>query len=343
MAAPSLATVVVAYDSATELPATLAALRAQMQDGDELVVVDNACSDDSAAVARAAGADVIAMGRNAGFAGGCRAGADATGAPLLFFLNPDCVVEPGALAALRAAAAERPRWGAWQALVTLPGGEQVNTSGGITHWLGMGWAGQVGAPVASIDGGLREVSFASGAALVVRREAWEEADGFDAEYFMYGEDLDLSLRLRLAGWGVGLVPAAHVEHAYDFSKGAYKWFLLERNRWWTVLGAYPAPLLVALLPALLAAEVALLAVAARGGWLREKLRAQAAVLRSLPWTLRRRRRVQSTRRASVGTFMGGLSAALDSPFLGPVAEVRPLRALQSGYWSLIRAAIGGRA
>ena len=336
---PSLATVIVAYESSAELPETLAALRAQLQQGDELMVVDNASTDDSAAVARAAGATVIELERNVGFAGGCRAGADATSAALLFFCNPDCVAEPGALEALRAAAALQPGWGAWQALVTLPGGREVNTSGGVTHWLGMGWAGQVGAAVTAVGEELREVSFASGAALVVRREAWEAVDGFDPEYFMYGEDLDLSLRLRLAGYGVGIVPAARVEHAYDFEKGAYKWFLLERNRWWTVLGAYPTPLLVTLLPALLAAELALLVVAARGGWLKEKLRAQAAVLRSLPWALRRRARVQAQRRAPLRDFAGGLSATLDSPFLGPVAELAPVRGLQALYWKLVRRAV----
>ena len=121
---------------------------------------------------------------------------------------------------------------------------------------------------------------------------------------MYGEDVDLSLRLRLAGWGVGVVPAARVEHAYEFAKGAYKWFYLERNRWWTVLGAYPGALLWRVLPALLALELALLPVAAVGGWLPAKLRAQAAVLRSLGWALRRRRRVQATRRVSRGGVRG---------------------------------------
>jgi hypothetical protein len=86
----------------------------------------------------------------------------------------------------------------------------------------------------------------------------------------------------------------------------------------------------------------LLAVAARGGWLREKLRAQAAVLRSLPWALRRRRRVQSTRReGGAQAFVGALSPALDSPFLGPVAELAPLRALQAGYWAIARRTVGG--
>src|SRR4051794_33181304 len=224
-----MATVIVAYDSESELPETLAALRAQIAPGDELVVVDNASSDRSAAVARAAGARVIPLERNVGFAGGCRAGADATGAPLLFFCNPDAQPAAGALDALRAAAAAEPSWGAWQALVTLPGGREVNTSGGVTHWLGLGWAGEHGRLVSDVDAALREVSFASGAALAVRRDAWEAVGGFDDAYFMYGEDVDLSLRLRLAGWGVGITPAARVEHAYDFAKGSYKWFLLERN------------------------------------------------------------------------------------------------------------------
>jgi GT2 family glycosyltransferase len=336
-----VAAVVVAYNSAAELPDTLAALRAQLVPGDELVVVDNASADDSAAVAAAAGARVLAGGANRGFAGGCVAAVEATTAPLLFFCNPDARLAPGALDALRAAADEHPGWGAWQALVTLTGAREVNTAGGVTHWLGMGWAGGYGRGVAGVGREPREVSFASGAALFARREAWDAVGGFTPEYFMYGEDLDFSLRLRLAGWGVGIVPAARVEHAYHFGKGAYKWFLLERNRWWTVLGAYPAALLWTLLPALLAAEPALLAVAAHGGWLREKLRAQAAVLRTLPWALRRRRRVQATRRVSALAFAAGLSATLDSPFLGPAARARPLRAFQAGYWRSVRWALGG--
>src|SRR4051794_1129303 len=96
-----MATVVVAYNSEAELPSTLAALRAQLEPGDELVVVDNASCDGSIQAAKAAGARVIAMGRNAGFAAGCRAGGEGTHAPLLFFCNPDALPAPDALAALR--------------------------------------------------------------------------------------------------------------------------------------------------------------------------------------------------------------------------------------------------
>jgi len=331
----AFAIVIVTYDSASHLPATLEALSPQLGPDDELHVVDCGSRDDPAAVVarHAPGAVFTPLGANLGFAGGACAGARASGTPLLLFLNPDCVVQPGALEALRAAAGARPGWGAWQALVTLPGGGTINTSGGVTHWLGFGWTGEYEAPAPPLDAPLREVSFASGAALVVRREAWDAVGGFEPSYFMYAEDVDLALRLRLAGWGVGVVPAARVEHHYDFAKGDYKWFLLERNRWWTVLAAYPAALLLALLPALLGAELLLLAVAAHGGWLRAKLRAQAAVLRTLPWSLARRRRVQATRRVSARVFAASLTDRLDSPFLGPAAEAPAARTLQSAYWA----------
>jgi GT2 family glycosyltransferase len=176
------------------------------------VVVDCASRDDTSAVARALLGErgtVIEPGENLGFAGGCNAGAGATSAPLLVLLNPDAVPEPGFLDALRGAAGAHPRWGAWQALVSLPGRMEVNTDGNVVHWLGIGWAGRLHEPAAAARArGDQEVGFPSGAAMAVRREAWDAVGGFDARYFMYGEDLDLGLRLRLAGWGSGVAPAA---------------------------------------------------------------------------------------------------------------------------------------
>ncbi len=181
-----------------------------------------------------------------------------------------------------------------------------------------------------------EVGFVSGAAMVVRRTAWDEAGGFDARYFMYGEDVDLSLRLRLAGLPIGIAPSARVEHDYEFSKNERKWFLLERNRWWTILITYPGSLLVLLAPALAAAELALLAVAAQGGWLRAKLRANGSVLRQLPLILRRRREVQRTRAVDALAFAKGLSGDVESPYLGPAARQPVLVAAQRAYWRAVR-------
>jgi GT2 family glycosyltransferase len=344
-APPRISAAIVTYDSAGHLAGTLGALLPQLEPGDELVVVDNASSDATASEVRrlAPAARLIALQENVGFAAGANAAARAASAELLLLLNPDARPAPGCLAALRRAALDRPGWGAWQALVTLPGGELVNTSGGVVHFLGMGWAGRCGEPVAAAPGGYAEVGFASGAALAVRRPAWLDAGGFDERYFMYGEDLDLALRLRLAGWGVGIAPAARVDHEYEFEKGGRKWYLLERNRWWTVLSDYPAPLLALLAPALLLAELGLVAVAARDGRLRSKLRALAAVVRELPQILERRRRVQSGARAGAAELARSLSADLDSPYLGLAGRLAPLVAAQRAYWRAVLWALGARS
>jgi N-acetylglucosaminyl-diphospho-decaprenol L-rhamnosyltransferase len=335
---PAVAVVVVTFRSAAVVGSTLAAVTQQLRHDDELIVVDNGSGDGSAEAARAAapGARVLENGRNLGFAGGCNLGATASSAPLLLFLNPDARPAPACIDGLRAIATQRPDWGAWQALVTLPGGEAINTSGGVTHFLGVGWAGRCGQPLAAAPRAPLEVSFASGAALMVRREAWERTGGFDERYFMYGEDVDLSLRLWLAGYGVGVAPAARIEHEYEFEKGPFKWLLLERNRWWTLLSDYPALLLALLAPALLAFELLLLAAAVRGGWLRQKLRAQLAVARGLPEILARRRSVQASRVMSTADFARRLSADLDSPYLGAAARAWPLVALQRAYWAGVR-------
>ena len=338
----ALAVVVVCHDNAGEVGATLTALAAQLRPGDEVVVIDNASRDGTSDVVRAAApqATVVESKENLGFAGGCHVGARATRAPLVLFLNPDAVPAPRCLAALRACATERPGWGAWQALVTMADGDLVNTAGNVVHYLGFGWAGDCGRPVADVDLQPHEVGFCSGAALVVRREAWDAVGGFDERYFMYGEDLDISLRLRLAGWGVGIAPAARVAHDYEFSKGDYKWFYLERNRWWTLVGDYPTRLLALVAPGLLAFEVALLVAAWRGGWLRAKLRAQAAVLRAGPAMLRRRRVVQATGRIEPRAFAAPLAASLDSPYLEGAARVPGVNAVQRLYWRAVRAALG---
>jgi hypothetical protein len=173
----------------------------------------------------------------------------------------------------------------------------------------------------------------------VPRAAWQRSGGFAAAYFMYHEDVELSLRLRLAGGRLGVEPAAAVDHDYEFAKGPDKWRLLERNRWATVVRTYPGPVLAAVAPALLATEVALLAAAATGGWLPQKLAAAGETVRALPRLLRERRAVQASRAISSSEFAAWLTPDLDSPFLGRAGRVRLLRGALRVYWRLATAVL----
>jgi GT2 family glycosyltransferase len=342
---PSLSVVVVTYESAAAVSAALPALVAQLRPDDELLIVDNGSTDDTVARVRALapGATVLEPGANTGFAAGANAGARAARGDLLLFLNPDATPAPGFADAIRAPLADGRGWDAWMGLVTAEHGRVVNTNGGVVHFTGVAWAGEAGRPSPGSATSPREVGFASGACLAVPRAAWERLGGFPEDYFMYHEDVDLSLRIRLAGGRVGIEPAAAVDHDYAFGKGAAKWRRLERNRWATILRCYPGPLLALLAPALLATEAALLVAAAAGGWLPQKLRAGAETLAALPRLRRERRAVQATRRVSAAEFAAWLCAELDSPFLGAAGRSGVLRACLRAYWAGVRGLLRRRA
>jgi len=337
----ALSVVVVTYNSRAAVSATLPPLCGQFGPDDELVVVDNGSIDGTPAAVRALApaAKVVEHGHNAGFAGGAAVGARAARGDLLVFLNPDAAPGPGFLEAIRRPAGDGRGWAAWMGLVTADAGRSVNTSGGVIHFTGIAWAGETGTSVAGTRRGPREVAFLSGACLAIARTTWERHGGFDESFFMYQEDVDLSLRLRLAGGRLGIEPAAVVDHDYAFAKGPEKWRLLERNRWATILRCYPGPVLLAVAPALAATEVALLAVAAAGGWLPQKLAATAGTLRALPRLRRERRAVQATRAISCTEFMAWLTPDLDSPFLGRARRLRPLRWALRAYWRLAVGAV----
>jgi GT2 family glycosyltransferase len=338
-----LSVVVVAHNSAETLGRMLPRLLPELdRDGDEVIVVDNDSGDGTAGVVRSLAPDirVIETGANLGFAAGANAGAQAATGDLLVLLNPDAAPLPGFGEAIRRPLFDGRGWDAWMGLVTMDGGRRVNTAGGVVHFTGIAWAGQVGRPVDEVAGDAREVTLASGACLAMPLAKWRELGGMPPEYFLYHEDVDLALRLRLEGGRIGLEPSARVDHDYVFHKGGYKWRMLERNRWAAIVRTYPGPLLVLLLPALLATELALVVVAIRGGWAGEKLRGATEAIRWLPRLIPERRAIQARRTISSAAFAMWLTPDLDSPYLGVASESRPLRALLRGYWRLVTAILG---
>ena len=306
-----------------------------------VIVVDNDSRDDSAAVAAALapGARILAMGRNVGFAAGCNAGAKAARGDLLVVLNPDAAPLPGFGEAIRRPWVEGRGWAAWQALVAEEGATRVNSWGNPVHFTGIVWAGGHGRPIAEAPGAGEVVSL-SGACLAIPLATWRESGGFPERFFLYHEDVDLSLRLRLRGDSLGIEPSAVVAHDYEFGARDQKWRWLERNRLAFLIRVYPAPLLIALAPALLATELALLVASSSAGWGGQKLTANLEALRWLPRLLRERRQIQRARAVSSAEFASWLTPDLDSPFISPLARSLPARLLLWSYWRLVRTLLG---
>ncbi|MFN8103681.1 MAG: glycosyltransferase family 2 protein [Acidimicrobiia bacterium] len=228
--AADVAVVVVAHNSAADLPACLASAHAE--GADEVVVVDNASGDASAAVARDQGARVLVNSDNVGFASAVNAGVAATAAPIVFLLNPDAVLHPGALKQVAARLGSEQGIGAVGPRVEHPDGTLQASCrafpsvfvGAVHGFLGLFWSDNPLSRRYTLAGWdhatERDVDWVSGCAVAISRDAFTSVDGFDPAYFMYVEDVDFCWRLHRHGWRVVYDPAAVVTHAIGTSSGS---------------------------------------------------------------------------------------------------------------------------
>jgi len=222
-----VAIAVVSWNTADLLDRCLASLRGEHEAGRaEVWVVDNASADGSAALVaeRHRWAHLDAATENLGFGPAVNRVAARTVTPFLVAANADVALSPGALPALLAAAAEHPRAGALAPRLIIAGGATQHSvhpfptvRTGLLLSTGLAQRHAVARRL-PLEGHwdpevAREVDWAHGALLLVRRAAWDAVGGFDPEQWLYAEDLDLAWRLRRAGWTTRYVPGARVEHA----------------------------------------------------------------------------------------------------------------------------------
>jgi GT2 family glycosyltransferase len=185
----------------------------------EVVIVDNASTDGSLAAVRARHPDVRVLENteNVGFAAGATQGAAAAGGDVLVFLNPDARLLPGALTALVDALVhtpgagiaggglvdERGRWEPAHARFDPVAHLVFDTTPGrlASRWRHRPWV----------------VDWVYGTFMAVRRDVFRQLGGFDARYFVYGEDMDLCHRAARLGTRTIHVPAARAVHGRNVS------------------------------------------------------------------------------------------------------------------------------
>jgi GT2 family glycosyltransferase len=334
MAEVLVSVLVLAFGAEPYLDECVGAALTYTDDRVEVIVIDNG----SAAAATLRDHPRLRVGRpgkNLGFAGGCNHGARLARGRTLVFLNSDAIVEPDAITRL-VEVAEQEGVGLASGDIRLAADPSaMNTAGNPVHYLGVVWAGSYGEPAAQHDR-RADITSASGAFMAITREKWQQLGGFDETYFAYHEDTELSLRCWLRGWRVVFVPGATVRHHYEFSRNPAKQYLLERNRWITVLTVYPTSTLVRVLPALLAFDAAVFVAALLQGWAGAKARAWMWLIANRRAIATRRREIQAESTASAREF-----AALLADRIEPAMIERPpgLGVLNSGlaaYWRIAR-------
>lgn len=298
---------IVNYNGLRHLERTLPAVVALADEFAEILLIDNASTDGSVAFVEAGFPTVriVRLDRNDGPGAARNAGLAAARTELVLFVDNDVVPEPGCARKLAQALAANPR-----AAVAAPRilyahkPDIVQYDGADNHYLGLMILHHQDMPRCEAECEVRAVDGVVSAAFMVARSRLH-GEGFDPSFFIYVEDHDFGLRLRLLGAEILSVPDALCLHG-DGSEGlsvravgSYtrrRAYLLIRNRWLLILKNYDARSLLVLAPALCAFELAQLAIAAKKGWLGEWWSALRWIVSHRGEVLAERRRIQAKRR-----------------------------------------------
>lgn len=209
--------IVVTWNSAPHLGATLTALPAWAR----VTVVDNASADSSVELAGASGAEILGMGRNAGFPAAVNAALATVTAPMVLLLNPDIIVAPGTIERCLEVLNSEATIGLVGPSTTTPDGRPEPAAArhdrrawhilieslGLVH-LSRRLDRQM-VHDRSVD---QDVDAINGAFMLIRTDLLRALGGLDETVFMYLEDADLCRRVRDAGYRVRFVSDAHAVH-----------------------------------------------------------------------------------------------------------------------------------
>ncbi len=175
---------------------------------------------------------------------------------------------------------------------------KINSLGNIVHFLGFGFTSgynEVDNPPNPLKspqpplykGGGEEYpeinGYASGCSFIVKKEVIGKIGGYNEEYYMYHDDLELGWKTRLAGYKIILAPESIVYHKYEFSRSVKMLYYMERNRHLVIFTYYRLPTIILILPALVIMDLGMLLYSIINGWFFTKLKICFYFLNPVSW------------------------------------------------------------
>lgn len=203
---PDISVLIVNFNTTDFLLPCLESLRNQGDVRLQIIVVDNASREDPRGSLEETypGVQVLRNAENLGFGRANNQALEMARAPLILYLNPDTRVDPEAC---REAGDYMERHGE----TGLAGLHVLNPDRTLQSSINTRYPGE--------NYGFRDlgplpgdIAWFLGAAMIGRRDLLRELGGFDERFFLYGEEQDLCLRVRLKGWTLGYIPEAKVIH-----------------------------------------------------------------------------------------------------------------------------------
>ena len=213
----------------------------------EIIVVDNASNDSSLEILKekySSKIKLIESNTNLGFAGGNNLALDYTKGEFIALLNNDAVADRRWIEEFMSAVNRCDgTFGMWASKILFyDDREIIDTAGHLIYPDGLNRGRGKGEKDKGQYDKEEEVFFPSGCAAIYRKEMLNIIGFFDPDFFAYGDDTDLGMKARIAGWKCIYVPKSVVYHHSSAASGKYsplKAYLVERNRLWVLIKYFP--------------------------------------------------------------------------------------------------------
>jgi GT2 family glycosyltransferase len=213
----------------------------------EIIVVDNASNDSSLEILKekySSKIKLIESNTNLGFAGGNNLALDYTKGEFIALLNNDAVADRRWIEEFMSAVNRCDgTFGMWASKILFyDDREIIDTAGHLIYPDGLNRGRGKGEKDKGQYDKEEEVFFPSGCAAIYRKEMLDIIGFFDPDFFAYGDDTDLGMKARIAGWKCIYVPKSVVYHHSSAASGKYsplKAYLVERNRLWVLIKYFP--------------------------------------------------------------------------------------------------------
>jgi GT2 family glycosyltransferase len=282
----------------------------------ELIIVDNNSNDGSTQYIKENFPNIklIENPENLGFAGGNNMGIKACSGEWIFFLNNDTILEKNCLEFLA-------KHTKTEQLVFMPlmlkadFPELVDSAGDILYpW---GYAYKYDNIPANKFSESKEIALACCGAAMFNRELIEKLNGFDEDFFLYYEDVDLSLRARHLGAKIWLVPQAKIFHKGSATVGkktSSRLYYIERNRFFAKLKNFPLSTLIKYAPISFAYSIFSFILWTKRGFLGTWIKARIDMLKGMPKMLKKRKIIFAESKINANEF----EKWLRKPFSPPI-------------------------
>lgn len=259
----------------------------------------------------------------------------------IFFLNMDTEFDPEFINEAVKAYESDDNIGLVQSKLLLhppvDGEYMLNSAGNSLTFLGFGYCAGDGKKD-NVPDKIVDITYPSGAGLLISKDVWEKIGECDESYFMYHDDVEIGFKTKLIGKRVVLAPRSVIYHKHEFGRSIMQVTFMERNRIRFLLEFFKVPTLILIFPAFLLMELGMFPYAVLNRWTKAKLKVYLWFWspKNLSSILKKRKEIQKLRKVSDAKLMRGITGVInfqqiENPVLKYIAN--PMFA---AYWWVIQ-------